>query len=148
MSWKKIYQHIHNHDKVFDIYLDLQKAFDTANCEILLLKLQYYGIKGIVMDWLKNYLQNRKQSVYINTVHYNTDIINCGVPQGSVVFGPLLFLLYVSDIENCVPDILGCMHMKPIYLFVISLLILRLMMLNTTWLISCCGLLTTNSIKF
>jgi len=86
--------------------------------------------------------------VYINGVHSNTDNINCSVPQSSVL-GPLLFLvgLYVNGIENGVPNIPIKLYADNISLFVVGLLILLLMMLNTTWLISCGGFLPTNSAK-
>ena len=81
------------------IYLDFQKAFDTVNHEILLDKLYHYGIRGNILDWFKSYLKNRKQFTFINGVNSQTSHIECGVPQGSVL-GPLLFLIYVNDIQH------------------------------------------------
>ena len=80
--------------------MDLQKAFDTVDHEILLSKLDYYGIHGISNNWFKSYLSNDKQFVSINGYDYNgLAVINCGVPQGSVL-GLLLFLLYINLIHN------------------------------------------------
>ena len=78
--------------------MDLSKAFDTLDHKILLHKLKYYGIKGKELDWFKSYLSNRQQFVEINGTLSDTKLITTGVPQGSVL-GPLLFLIYMNDIE-------------------------------------------------
>ena len=81
------------------IYLDLQKAFDTVDHNILLSKLSHYGIRGNALNWFETFLKGRKQFTSVNGACSKTSVIGCGVPQGSVL-GPPLFLLYVNDIQN------------------------------------------------
>ena len=81
----------------FCILLDFAKAFDTVNHEILLDKLQYYGIRGTALKWFQSYLLDRMQCTEIGNTQSNLEYVKCGVPQGSIL-GPLLFLLYINDI--------------------------------------------------
>ena len=78
------------------VFADLQKAFDTVDHQILLVKLNHYGIHGVSNDWFKCYLSNCNQYVSINGYGPGLAAINCGVPQGSVL-GPRLFLLYINN---------------------------------------------------
>lgn len=81
------------------IYTDLAKAFDKVSHSKLLEVIKSYGISGNILSWLQNFLTNRTQSVVINNYRSNPLLITSGVPQGSVI-GPLLFLLYIDDINT------------------------------------------------
>ena len=82
---------------VDSIYLDFAKAFDKCDIGILMHKLKKLGIKGKLGRWLYNFLNNRKQQVMINGTKSNVTNVSSGVPQGTVL-GPILFLIYISDI--------------------------------------------------
>lgn len=79
------------------IFIDLKKAFDTVDHQILLDKMQFYGITGLAHKWFSSYLDNRKQYCRVNGTTSSIENIDIGVPQGSCL-GPLLFLLYINDL--------------------------------------------------
>ena len=90
------------------VFIDLRKAFDTVNHEILCQKL----------SWFQSYLSNRKQFCRVNGIDSKTERIEVGVPQGSCL-GPLLFLVYINDLPCTVKhQLLQCMLMIRLYFFV------------------------------
>uniref|UniRef100_A0A3Q3EDH9 Reverse transcriptase domain-containing protein n=1 Tax=Labrus bergylta TaxID=56723 RepID=A0A3Q3EDH9_9LABR len=79
------------------VFIDLKKAFDTINHNRLINKLERYGIRGVILNWLRSYLHNRQQFVKLGEYTSSCLDIACGVPQGSVL-GPIIFILYINDI--------------------------------------------------
>ena len=82
------------------VYCDLSKAFDTIDHNILLHKLEFYGIRGFALNWFRSYLSHRSQYTHYNGIDSETQNVKCGVPQGSVL-GPFLFIIYTNDLPSC-----------------------------------------------
>ena len=105
----KIVEATNNDEITAGLFLDLSKAFDTIRHDILLDEMAHYGIRGLALEWFKNYLTNRKQFVDYNGHVSELRLITSGMPQGSIL-GPLGFIIYVNDIPNSVPELSLILH--------------------------------------
>ena len=85
------------------IVIDLQKAFDTLDHTILLQKMECIGFKDSVIKWFQSYYSNKKFFVTLENVFSGAGLINCGVPQGSIL-GLLLLLIYINDLPQALNE--------------------------------------------
>ena len=95
----RLFEFLDNGSNPLAVFLDLSKAFDTINHNILLQKLHKYGFSNIELNWFRSYLSNRLQYVSFDNLSSNMSKISTGVPQGSIL-GPLLFIIYVNDLHS------------------------------------------------
>ena len=130
----KIIGAFENNAYAMGVFLDLSKAFDTINHDILLHKLDYYGIRGISHDWFESYIRNRSQCVKYNHSLSGFNEITHGVPQGSLL-GPVLFLLFTSIIFllHLTYFHSSYMQMTLIFYFRINTFLLYLKMSTSIW---------------
>ena len=86
------------------VLLDLKKAFDTVDHDVLLSKLSAYGVTDLAHGWFTSYLAGREQYFYVEGKSSNKRLVQCGIPQGSCL-GPLLFIIYMNDFEKCLKNL-------------------------------------------
>ena len=101
------------------VFLDIRKAFDSVDHSVLLGKVQFYGVADRELMWFKSYLTARKQQCLINGCLSSQSNLLCGVPQGSIL-GRLLFLIYISDLPNCLKFTTPCLYADDTQIFTSS----------------------------
>ena len=91
------------------VFLDIRKAFDSINHKILLQKMEkQFGVSNAALRWFKSYLTDREQSCFVNGTMSTPKKVLCGAPRGSIL-GPLLFLLNINDLPECLNKTTPCL---------------------------------------
>ena len=115
----QLLKNLNNNKYTCSIFLDLSKAFDTVNHEILLEKLIRYGFRDKIWNLLQSYLLNRIQCTKIGKISSKFQTIKCGVPQESCL-GPLMFLIFVNNLSNALSVEQLCLLMISLFTFQIK----------------------------
>ena len=101
------------------VFLEIRKAFDSVDHSILLEKVQFYGVADRELMWFKSYLTARKQHCLINECSSSQSNLLCGVSQSSIL-GPLLLLIYINDLPNCLKFTTPCLYADDTQIFTSS----------------------------
>ena len=100
VHWNNVLRNLNNGIEVDVIYVDFEKAFDKVSVDVLLAKLKKCGVRGKLLDWIDDFLRGWVQTVRVDGHFSSFQKVISGVPQGSVL-GPILFLVYVMDLDHC-----------------------------------------------